>query len=105
MRRQEQSLKAARAEEVTDDNASLAARRKYFQSVNAAFRANRCVCGSKIARQQERSCRRSVVAQPDIEIELSQRRRAESHFTKLDSSRGAGTDESGIGLLEVELVR
>src|SRR5437588_13103616 len=97
MRRQEQSLKAARAQKMTDDRASVAVRRQYFQSVNAAFRANRCVCGSKIARQQEPSCRRSVVAQPDIEIELSQRRRAESHFTKLEGSRGAGTDDSGIG--------
>src|SRR2546428_13215390 len=97
MQRQEQSLKAARAQKVTDDNAALAARRKYFQSVNATFRANRCGCGSKIARQQEPPCRRSVVAQPDIEIEFGQRWLAESHFTKLDFCRGAGTDYFGFG--------
>src|SRR6266513_1450884 len=97
MRRQEQSLKAARAEELTDDDASLAARRKYFQGVNAAFRANRCICGSKIARQQEPSRRRSVVAQSDIEIEFSKRRLAESHFTKLDFCRGERTDYFCVG--------
>src|SRR5207247_10218025 len=97
MRRQEQSLKAARSEEVADDNASLAARRKYFQTIDAAFRANRWVCGSKIARQQKPSCRRSVVAQSDIEIEFGQRRLAASHFTKLDFCRGAGTDYLCVG--------
>src|SRR2546425_10732179 len=97
MRRQEQSLKAARAQEVTDDDTSLATRRKNFQSVDAAFRANRCGRGSKIARQQEPSCRRSVVAQPDIEIEFGQWRLAESHFPKLHCGRGAGTDYFCVG--------
>ena len=83
-------MKPARAEEVTDDDASLALRGKNLQSVDAAFLADWRHAGSEIARQQEPSRRSPIITQRDIEVEFSQGRLAWAHFAKLDLRRRSG---------------
>src|SRR6267143_1808976 len=83
-------MKAARAQEMTDDHVSFALRSKCLQGVNTTFLADWRPAGSEIARQQEPPRRRPIVAQRDIEVEFGQRRLAEAYFPKLDFRRGSG---------------
>src|SRR5438128_64011 len=90
MRRQEQRLKAARAEEAPDTDASLASWRKNFKGIDTAF-LHGCLTWSESAWQQKPSRRFTIVAKHDVKNEFNQRRLAEVHFAEFDFRCGPGS--------------